>query len=221
MALYIDSAFLDDIIAAYDMFPLDGVTLNPTIMLAAYERGQRLDPPTLLKELLQQVDGSIFMQPGATNKDEMLQEAQSYIELTPQRIIAKIPMTQDGFHVAQQLKRQNGRVAFTAVTSLSQAYCATLVHADFIIPYYNRLARSGIDPRERVSQMAALMRSQQSTTRILAASIKSPTEAAEALLSGAQDLTIIPGVLTMMASDPESERAVIKFAQDWNKMKTL
>lgn len=40
MALYIDSAYLDDIISVVQAVPVAGVTTNPTILLAAMERGQ-------------------------------------------------------------------------------------------------------------------------------------------------------------------------------------
>ena len=72
MALYIDCAYLDDIIQVAKTIPLAGVTMNPTILLAARERGQRLDPLSLLRELVQSVGGTIFMQPGATTEEELL-----------------------------------------------------------------------------------------------------------------------------------------------------
>jgi transaldolase len=112
-------------------------------------------------------------------------------------------------------------VAFTAVTSVAQAYCAALIQADYIIPYYNRLARSGVNASERVAQIAKLFQGQQLSSRILAASIKSSIEAAEALQAGAHDLTVPAEVLLSLLTDPESERAVEKFTQDWQKMKNL
>ncbi|TMC19613.1 MAG: fructose-bisphosphate aldolase, partial [Chloroflexi bacterium] len=116
------------------------------------------------------------------------------------------------------LRAMGHRVAFTAVTSISQAYCAAMTQADCIIPYYNRLQRSGVDANERLAQMARLLANQQSATRILAASIKSPTEAVSALLAGAHDLTVAPEVLLAMVTDPASEQAVARFVQDWQSM---
>ena len=121
--------------------------------------------------------------------------------------------------VARRLKAQGARIAFTAVTTVSQAYTCALTHADFIIPYYNRMARSGVNASERVSQMARVLREQQLPARIMAASIKSSAEAAEALLAGAHDLTVAPQVLLEMVTNPESEHAVEKFEQDWQKLK--
>ena len=185
MVLYIDSAFLDDITNVARTVPLAGVTTNPTILLAALERGQALTPLSLLDKLLHVLDGTIFMQPGETEEERMYRQALTYIEADPARVIPKIPMTQTGMRVARKLKQQNHRIAFTAVTSVAQAYNAAMVQADFIIPYYNRLQRSGVDAAERISQMAELLYNDRQSTRILVASIKSPQEATDALLAGA------------------------------------
>jgi TalC/MipB family fructose-6-phosphate aldolase len=221
MALYIDNAFLDDITNVVRTVPLAGVTTNPTILLAALERGQALTPLSLLNKLLHVFDGTIFMQPGETEEERMYRQALTYIEADPARVIPKIPMMQTGMRVARKLKQQNHRIAFTAVTSVAQAYNAAMVQADFIIPYYNRLQRSGVDAAERISQMAELLHNDRLSTRILVASIKSPQEATDALLAGAHDLTIAPQVLLDMVGDPLSEEAIEKFSQDWQKLNEL
>lgn len=221
MALYIDSAFLDDITNVTRTLPLAGVTTNPTILLAALERGQALTPLSLLNKLLHVLDGTIFMQPGETEEERMYRQALTYIEADPARVIPKIPMTQTGMRVARKLKQQNHRIAFTAVTSVAQAYNAAMVQADFIIPYYDRLQRSGVDAAERISQMAELLYNDRLSTRILVASIKSSQEATDALLAGAHDLTIAPQVLLDMVGDPFSEEAIEKFSQDWQKLNEL
>jgi TalC/MipB family fructose-6-phosphate aldolase len=221
MALYVDCAFLPDIIEVAKTVPLAGVTTNPSILLAAYERGQRLDPTSLLNELLQSTNGLVFVQPGATQEEEMLVQARASINADVERVIPKLPMTRSGLRVGQILKRQGLRVAFTAVTSVAQAYTAAMVGADYIIPYYNRLERAGVDASDRVAQMAELLHNQQLKTRILAASIKSSTGAASALLAGAHDLTAPPQVLLEMITDELTEQAIDKFTQDWQKMKKL
>jgi TalC/MipB family fructose-6-phosphate aldolase len=221
MALYIDSAFLNDITQVAETLPIAGVTTNPTILLAARERGQTLNPLQVLNELLKSIQGTIFMQPGATEEEKMYQQALAYIDTASGRAIPKIPMNQIGMRVARRLKQQNHRIAFTAVTSVAQAYSAAMAGAEFIIPYYGRLARSGVDANERIAQMAELLYNERVPTRILVASIKSPEEAAQALLAGAHDLTASPEVLLDMLSDPMSEEAVERFSQDWEKMNKL
>ena len=221
MALYIDSAFLEDITNVAQIVPLAGVTTNPTILLQARERGQDLSPSSVLSELLRLMGGTVFIQPGTTGEEDMYVEALTYIQASPHRVIPKIPMTHTGMRVAQRLKHQQHRVAFTAVTSVAQAYSAAMASADYVIPYYGRMERAGIDASERISEMADVLHNASLPTRILVASIKSPDAAARALLAGADDLTIAPQVLLDMVSDPLTEEAIERFSKDWQKMNKL
>ena len=117
MALYIDSAFLQDIINVAQTVPLAGVTTNPTILLQARERGQDLSPQSVLSELLRTIGGTVFIQPGATGEEDMYQEALAYIQASPNRVIPKIPMMHTGMRVAQRLKHQQHRILLTSCLS--------------------------------------------------------------------------------------------------------
>jgi transaldolase len=109
MALYVDSAYLDDITNVAQTVPLAGVTTNPSILLAAREQGQMLKPQELLVELLRHPNltgATIFMQPGATDEEEMYQqviESAFALSNTVERIVHKIPMNHPGMRVARRL----------------------------------------------------------------------------------------------------------------------
>jgi len=229
MALYIDSAFLDDITKVVQTLDVAGVTTNPTILLAAHERGQTLPIPVLIEKLLRVSRGDVFVQPGATGEQEMEQQARDFIAggIEPysgkQRVIPKLPMTEIGVRVAKRLKDQQRyrRIAFTAVNTTAQAYVAGVMGAEFIIPYYNRMERANENAGQRIAEMAKVLRDHQFETRILAASIKTPQEAANALLAGAHDITAPPEVLLALIRDAQTEDAVERFARDWQKMNGL
>ena len=227
MALYVDSAYLNDITNVTQTLPLAGVTTNPSILLAAQERGQMIKPRELLVSLLQHpnlVGAAVFMQPGATEEEEMYRQASEWVHPNSgevRRIVHKIPMNAVGMRVARRLITEKRRVAFTAVTTVTQAYTAAMAGAEFVIPYYNRLERSGIDASERIAEMAEVMHNHQLATRILVASIKTASDARCALLAGVHDITAAPQVLLDMVSDPLTDDAVEKFSQDWRKMNKL
>src|SRR5260370_18352362 len=69
MALYIDSAFLNDIMNVTQTVPLAGATTNPSIMLAAPEPRQDLNPQGVLHALLRSLDGPIFLKPPASGEE--------------------------------------------------------------------------------------------------------------------------------------------------------
>lgn len=64
--------------------------------------------------------------------------------------------------------------------------------------------------------MVRLLNAQAPGARVLAASIKNATDATEALLAGAHDLTAAPEVLEAMLTDPLTDIAVEQFERDWD-----
>lgn len=215
MALYADSAYIEDVRALSEIFPIVGVTTNPSILLAAQQRGQQLDDLGVLRALLDAIAGPVFMQPTAATYDELRAAALCYVDVDSARVVLKLPMNEGGLRLARELQPQGVRLAFTACYSLAQAYCAIHAGAEWIIPYFGRLRRSGTDPCARVEQMARLVAIQATETRILAASLKSPADVVEVTLAGVHDVTVPPEVIRAMPAEPLTDAAVAQFAADW------
>ena len=221
MALYVDSAYLADIASICSSYPVDGVTTNPTILLAAAERGQRMSDLEVLRELLSLCAGTIFMQPVGDAAETLRAAAERYIAVAPERVVPKLPPTEAGIAAGMALVRAEARISFTATCTLAQVYCAAQVGASWVIPYFGRLRRSGVDVCERVRQMARLLAAQHCSTRVLVASVKSPADLVEATLAGAHDVTIQPGVIRLLLGDPLTHTALDQFTADWNKLSAL
>jgi TalC/MipB family fructose-6-phosphate aldolase len=221
MALFVDSAFVPDISRLCQAYPVAGVTTNPSILLAAYERGQRLDDIQLLRELLAASPGAVLMQPTADTGEELHRVALAYLDIDPLRVVLKLPATPAGLAVARELVPAGGRFAFTAVASVAQAYLAAMAGAGWVIPYFCRFRHAGIDVSQIITDTSRMLAGQHSATRILAASLKTPSDVIEATLAGADDVTAPPSVIEAMALHEMTEAAVRQFADDWQKLGRL
>jgi TalC/MipB family fructose-6-phosphate aldolase len=222
MALYVDCAYLDDIAAVCQIFPVEGVTTNPTILLAAVERGQRLTDLEVLAGLLRLCAGPVFMQPTADASDSpaaLAAAAMRYVAADPARVVVKLPSTPVGLGAARELHRQGARLAFTATYTLTQTYCAVQAGAQWVIPYFGRLRRAGIDALDRIERMAELVARQSGGVRILAASVKSPADLVEVTAAGAHDVTAPPEVIRALMDDDLTRDAVAHFAADWRRLR--
>lgn len=219
MALFVDSAYLKDVEEVCTGYPVAGVTTNPTSLLAAIERGQRLSDIEVLRHLLNLCPGHIFMQPAASDAEGLRAAALRYLEVDPAHVVLKLPMSAVGMKTAQLLLRESVPVSFTAVANVAQAYCGVLAGAAWIIPYFGRLRRSGVDPCQLITDMARMMSSQSSVAHILAASVKSSGDVVEATLAGAHDVTAPPEVIRGLTEDALSEDAAMRFAVDWEHVK--
>lgn len=221
MALYVDSAYVEDVARVCATFPVAGVTMNPSIMLAAVERGQHLADERVIREMLRLVSGIVFAQPSGGNEEALYADASRYLALAPQRVVPKLPMSTDGLRVARRLIAAGGRVSFTAVASLGQAYCAALAGAGWVIPYHSRLRRASVDPCERIARMADLVVRQGTGTRVLVASLKSAGDVADALLAGAHDITTTPDVIESLVTDGLTASALVQFEADRTRLDEL
>lgn len=225
MALFVDSAYIADVAAVCASYPITGVTTNPSILLAAVQRGQRLSDLEVLRELLRVCRGPVLMQPtvasgGDDEAAELRAAAERYIAVAPDRVVPKLPPSEAGLRAGRALVQGGCRVAYTAASSLAQAYCAAEAGASWVIPYFARMRRAGEDARERVHQMSRLLAQQQAPTRILIASIKSPADLVEATLAGAHDVTAPPEIIRALLQDVLSDAAFAQFARDAEQLRS-
>jgi len=221
MALLVDSAWIEVVTQVCRDFPVTGVTTNPSILRAAIERGQMLPVDILARQLLTICSGTVFLQPVAEDADELMMIGRNYMSIDPAHIVLKLPMTSEGLRAGKTLKNEGARIAFTAVYTLPQAYSGMLAGAEWIIPYFGRLRRAGLDACARIDEMARLLRVQRAETRLLVASLKSPDDVIEATMAGAHDITAQPDIIRAMLQSPLTNDALAGFAKDWQSIQKV
>jgi transaldolase len=140
----------------------------------------------------------------------MLAEGRKAYEIIGSQTILKIPATTVGFEAVAQLSTEI-KCAVTAIYSPAQAAVAKEAGAKMAIAYVNRATRLLGDGIALVKNMASILAL--SDTEILAASIKSPIEAAAALQAGAHHLTLPLAMLQAMTTHEFSQKTVAEFTQ--------
>ena len=209
MAVLLDSASLDDAAAAAELGFVHGITTNPALMAR-----ETREPLAHLQRLLEALpSGPICYQPTRTSYADLNAEARAAAALAPDRVVAKLPATLDAIKLASTLADDGIRCALTAVYSPAQALLAHEVGCVWIIPYVDRAARHSAG--SVVEELAAILERLQSSTRILAASLKSAPQVVGSLLRGSHDVTAPLDVLRGLPAHPLTESAVREFAAGW------
>jgi transaldolase len=208
MAVLLDSASVDDAAAAAELGFVHGITTNPTLMARASSKPL----PHLSRLLAAFPHGPLCFQPTSTSFAEICAEARAAHALAPDRIVIKLPATLQAIRAASALVEDGMRCALTAVYSPAQALLAHEVGCVWVIPYVDRAARQSVGGMVVVESLAAVLRSLQSSTRILAASLKSGPQVVEAILHGAHDVTAPLDVLVGLPAHPLTESAVREFS---------
>jgi transaldolase len=208
MALFLDSADGEEARTAAGWGFVVGCTTNPALLA----RAGHTDPLKAMELLCGLLPGPVFYQVMGRTLDEMRHEAERFLPLG-ESLGLKIPCTLEGLRLTREL---DGRapIAATGVFTPGQAYLAAQAGADYVIPYVNRVTRFTGDGPGLIAQMAAILEPE--PTAILAAGIKSPAEAVETLLAGADHVSLPFDVITGMATNPLTERAMEDFAAAWS-----
>lgn len=202
--IYLDSAILEEAEAAVTMGWVKGITTNPTLL-----NKSQLSPEQCLKQLAAICPGELYYQLCATNFEGMITEAHQAAEIIGDRLVLKIPATELGFRVTAHLSSEIV-CSLTAIYSPAQAAIAQQAGAKYAIAYVNRATRLLGNGLTLVTEMAQILKD--SKTEILAASIKSPEEAAATLQAGAHHLTLPLNILRAMTTHELSTKTVAEFA---------
>ncbi len=201
--IYLDSALVEEAQTAVAMGWVKGITTNPTLL-----NKSELSPPECLKQLAAISPGELYYQLCATDFAGMVTEARKAQEIIGDKLVLKIPATELGFRVTAHLA-QEITCSVTAVYSPAQAALASEAGAKYAIAYVNRATRLLGDGLALVRAMSDVLNNSQ--TEILAASLKSPEEAAATLQAGADHLTVPMSILQAMTTHELSEKTVAEF----------
>jgi transaldolase len=204
--IYLDSASIEDAQKAISLGWIKGITTNPTLLAKS-----NLSPETTLEKLAAISPGELYYQLISQNLDGMLAEGRRAFEIIGEKTVLKIPATHTGFQAVAILSREIN-CSVTAIYSASQAAVAKEAKAKYAIVYVNRATRLLGDGLALVREMATILKD--SNTEILAASLKSPIEASDAMQEGAHHITIPLNIIEAMTTHELSQQTVTEFIEN-------
>jgi transaldolase len=203
MAIFLDSGIHSEVKEAMAWGFVAGITTNPALLAASGDVSLNA-----LKQLCKMVPGRVFYQLMSRDLDSMIREAQAAFSIGPSQIVLKVPCTLSGLQAVARLSLETP-CAVTALFSPAQAYLASEAGARYLISYLNRSTRLLGDGVALVKAMAAVLGN--SSTELVAASIKSPAEAVAALNAGADHLAVPFEVIKRMSHHPLTQQALEEF----------
>lgn len=215
MKILIDDANLDKIKAIYDMYPVDGVTCNPTILKK--EKGQPYQVLRSIREYIGQ-DAHLHVQVVANNAEEMIKEAIHICQVLGENTFIKIPVIPEGLKAMKILSQSGFHLTGTAIYSAMQGYLAAKAGAEYVAPYVNRMDNLGYDGIEVSKQLNTMIKSAGLSTKVLAASFKNNYQIQELCVAGIDAVTISTDLIHTLASNPTITHAVDTFTKDFESL---
>lgn len=211
MELYLDTANVAEVERLARIFPIAGVTTNPSIIAASKESIWEV-LPRLQKAIGD--EGILFAQTMSRDAQGMVKEAKRLRDAIP-GIVVKIPVTSEGLAAIKMLKKEGITTLGTAVYSAAQV-TGGAGWAKYVAPYVNRVDAQGGDGIRTVQELQALLEMHAPESMVLAASFKTPRQALDCLLAGCESITLPLDVAQQMLNTPAVESAIEKFEHDWN-----
>lgn len=213
MEYLFDTANIEEIKKYGEMFPITGVTSNPSIIKAE----GKIDFFRHFKEIRKVIgrEKSLHVQVLAQDAQGIIDEAKAILAGVDNDVFIKIPVTPVGLKAMRLLKAEGVGVTATAIYTKMQGFLAMEADADFIAPYYNRMQNMDIDPEEVIAAFAQMIDRYDYPTKILAASFKNMGQVNSAFACGAQAATLQPTLMVDAFRMPAIQKAVDDFTADW------
>ena len=212
MKFFIDTANIAEIKEAASLGILDGVTTNPSLVA---KEGR--DFKSLLKEILEIVDGPISAEVISTDYAGILKEAKELASMH-KNIVVKVPLIKEGLKAVKTLNDEGINTNVTLCFSSTQALLAAKAGATYISPFVGRLDDISSDGMELIQQIVQIYRNYNYKTQVLVASIRHPLHLIEAALIGADVCTIPFSVINKLFNHPLTDIGLQNFLNDWKKI---
>ncbi len=212
MKFFIDTADVNEIKAASDLGLVDGVTTNPSLVAKSGR-----DFADVLREIVTLVDGPISAEVVSMDAAGMVREAEELVKIDPEKIVIKVPLTEEGLKATKQLSDRGIKTNVTLIFSSLQALLAAKAGATYVSPFVGRLDDIGHEGMEGVDQIRTIFDNYGYTTEIIVASVRSPMHVLQAGLMGADICTIPFSVMKQLAKHPLTDIGLEKFLADWQK----
>lgn len=213
MKLLIDDAHIEDIKKIYDLYPVDGVTTNPSILSKV-----KKDPKETLLEIREFIgkDALLFAQALPLDAEGMVEDAIAITTLLGKNTVVKIPSIPEGFKAIRILKEKGITTCGTVVYTPMQAYLAAKAGASYVAPYVNRIDNMGYDGIKVTKEIHDILTNNRMDCMVLAASFKNSQQVLELCEYGVGASTAAPSVIESFVKNPAIDGAVDDFIKDFN-----
>jgi transaldolase len=212
MKIFIDSADPAEIKQAMEIWPVDGVTTNPTLL--ARREG---DPTTALKEIAGLVSGPVAAEVVSTRWQDIITEGRTLAGLA-ENIVVKIPVNRDGLQAAGKLAAEGIDTMLTLIFTAAQAIICARAGATYICPFVGRLDDIGQVGTELIDEIMTIFDQYEIPTRVVVASIRNPQQVIDSAIAGAFAATVPLKVVDQMLHHPLTDKGIELFLRDWEKV---
>jgi len=210
MEIWLDAIDTKAITRACRLGFIHGITTNPSLLA-----GANADHERTIQSILDVQDGPVAVQIMAEESEEMIKRAHA-LRVFSDRIIVKIPATQNGYIAINTLAEDGVPTMATTIFHPNQAFLAAMSNAQYVAPYVGRMFDAGVDAYAALRSIAKVYKQSAFETKILAAALKTPEQILACAEMGIDAMTIKSSLFSEFIADNEDTLESLKaFAEAW------
>ena len=216
MKLYIDDCRMDKICKVFDLYPMDGVTSNPTVL----KRNGR-PPVETLREIRKFIgpDKMLMTQVISTDADDMVREAHKIVDIIGDgQYFVKLPALPQGIKAIKVLSEEGIHCNATGIYSISQGLLAAHAGAKAMAPYINRIDNLGGDGLQVTWEIQEILNINGYDCQIVPGSIKTVRQVLECAKHGIAGVAIAAEVFDAFLKNQCADYAIDAFNRDFQDL---
>lgn len=216
MKFFLDSAIVDEISYALDMWDIDGVTTNPRHVNVSGKPFL-----TAVQEIGRLFEGtdkaiSVEVNPHYDDWKDMVEEAEKLAGLCPNFVI-KLPAIEAGFKAIPVLAEKGVRVNLTLVFSATQVLQAFRMGAYFVSPFIGWKESNAEEVWNFVNEAVTIRDNYGYTGQIIVSAVRNARQIAEAAVAGADIVTAGFAVYKDAFDHPYTHVGLGRFQSFWDQ----
>ncbi|MFN3966987.1 MAG: fructose-6-phosphate aldolase [Endomicrobiia bacterium] len=216
MKIFLDSANIEEIKKVEELGLLGGITTNPTLIAKNIKSGE--DQKKLLREICKITNVDILAEPISTEYEKIVEESIELAKISPEQIVAKIPLTEAGLKAVKKLLEKKIKTALTLIFSPLQALTAAIAGVDYICPFVGRLDDIGQNGMDLIRDIVTIYKNFSFKTKIIVASVRNTTHVLQSALYGADAITVPYKIIDEMLKHQLTDAGIKKFLDDWARV---
>jgi transaldolase len=192
---------------------IDGVTTNPTHLSK-----EKTNPTQQVLAICDMLPfGTISVEVTETEPESVYLQARKIATLS-ENIAVKIPCHASYYSIIKKLTEEGISLNITLVFSLAQGLMMSKLGVDYISPFIGRLDDNGSDGIALIRQLRHMLDWYGFETELLAASIRDAHHMEEAIMAGADSVTVPENVFAQSLIHPLTDAGMAQFLTDWKKL---
>ena len=217
MKFFLDSAIVDEIRYALDIWDIDGVTTNPRHVQASGK--PFLSVIAEIGAMVAGTDKTVSVQTNPASHNDyqaIVSEGRRLAQMSPNFII-KMPSTEHGFKACRVLLSEGIRSNLTLCFSAVQGLQAMRMGAHYVSPFIGWKETNAEETLSFIEDLVAIRDNYGFETEVLVAAVRNGRQIADAAVAGADIVTASFAVYREAFERPYTDMGLGKFQEFWDK----